>query len=233
MAIAGVCAVIPIVLTAIGSFITKSTGAAAWFVGPAVTVVAAMLAAVVQAHASRTEQTTWRDPSHRTPPAPPRGAPLPVALLAIVLVIGVGGWALATGARFAYGWISGNESGTERLVAPAQGEASGVVLTVTSVTQTRHFTRLEVTARNRGGQSVSLPLFENCVLTSGDGTTIKADNFRSDWSDTLAPGTRQRGVIVFTGHLPDRARRARMSIPHVFALGGGALTVSDIRLRRV
>jgi hypothetical protein len=237
MAIAGICAVIPIVLTAVGAWITKSTGAAAWFVGPAATVVGAMIAAVVQAHGSRTAPAgdgAGADPG--TAPGasvPPRGTPLPIALLAIVVVIGVGGWALATGARFAYGWITGNESGTERLVTPARGEASGVLLTVTGVSHTRHFTRVKVTARNRGSQSVSLPLFENCVLTSASGTAIKADDFRSDWSTTLAPGTRQTGVIVFTGHMPDRARHASMSFPHVFTLGGGALTVSDIRLRRV
>jgi chitodextrinase len=237
MAIAGLCAVIPIVFTAIGSYVTKSSGAVAWFIGPAATVVGAMIAAVVQAYGSRTAPSPTNPeagPSRATPPsAPARGTPLPVALVAILLVIGVGGWALATGAQFAYGWITGNEPGTERLVAPARGEANGVMLTVTGVSHTRHFTRVEVTARNRGSRSVSLPLFENCVLTSASGKTIKADSFRSDWSATLAPGTRQRGMIVFTGHMPDRARRASMSIPHVFVLGGGALTVSDIRLRRV
>jgi hypothetical protein len=235
MGIAAACAVVSVLVTALGAWLTDSTGAAAWFVGPAATVVGAMLAAVVQAYASRTEPAYPDGPARRRPPTQPvRGTSLPVALVVIVLVIGVGGFAVAAGARFAYGWVTGNEAGTDRLLRPARGTGSGVTLTVTSFSHTRHFTRVGVTARNANAQSAALPLFKNCILTSGGGgRTIEADDFRSDWSGTLAPGVPQSGTIVFKGHMPNRSRRASLTFAQVYVLGGGALTVPGIRLRRV
>lgn len=77
------------------------------------------------------------------------------------------------------------------------------MLTVSQVIHTSDFTRGTVTASNDRPNSIILPLFQNCTLRGAGRTTLQADSFRSDWSETLAPGTHgQRGVVVFPGHLP-------------------------------
>jgi hypothetical protein len=68
------------------------------------------------------------------------------------------------------------------------------------------------------------------VFTGSDGTTLQADPFRSHWSNTLAPGIPQRGVIVFSGHLPPEVLRAALSFTQIFSLGGGSITVRPLDL---
>jgi hypothetical protein len=151
-------------------------------------------------------------------------------LLIAVLVIGVGGLGVTAGIRYAVGYLTGNEPGTSRLAEPATGSAGGLSLTVESVTYTAHFTRVGVAALNQTGTTVSLPLFGYCVLSGSDGTTLQADPFRSHWSDTLAPGILQRGVIVFGGHLPAPVLQAALSFTQIFGPGGGSITVHHITL---
>jgi len=89
------------------------------------------------------------------------------------------------------------------------------------------------TGRRGGGRdagTVSLPLYGYCVFTGSDGTTLQADPFRSHWSNTLAPGFPQRGVIVFSGHLPPEVLRAAVSFTQIFGPGGGSITVRPINL---
>lgn len=173
-------------------------------------------------------------------PAPVRhGAPQQrrrwwAAALAILIVLvscGGGGVAITAGVRYAVGYVTGNESGPDVLVRPVSGRAGGLTLTVEKVQYTDHFTRVTVVARNGGRESVGLPLFDNCVFAGADGTTLQADPFRSRWSETLAPGGTQRGIITFPGKLPDRVGEASLSFSQVFALGGGAATVPGIVLR--
>ena len=120
--------------------------------------------------------------------------------------------------------------GGNAFIEPAAG---GLTLTVESVTYTAHFTQVGVAARNQAGTSLSLPLYENCVFTGSDGTTLQADPFRSRWSETLAPGSFQSGTIIFPGHLPDSVLQASLSFPQIFALGGGSITVRPINLTAV
>jgi hypothetical protein len=134
--------------------------------------------------------------------------------------------------RFAVGYVTGNESGPDRLVQPVTGRAQGLALTVENVWHTRHFTRVRVATRNRSDTSLSLPLFGNAVFIGEDGTSLQPDAFRSDWPDQFAPGALQRGTITFKGHIPDGVRAARLNFAHIFGPGGGAsITVADIGLR--
>ena len=231
--IAGLCALIPLAGNVAASFLTEWTGERSWLVVPVVGVAVAMATALVQAYSSAPEPSP-QPPSPDWPYESParRGTSLPIALLVAVLVIGVGGLGLTLGARYVVGYVTGNEPGTERLRQPATGTSGGLTLTVNSVEQTAHFTRVRLVARNENSSAVSLPLFGNCVFQGGDGTTLEADSFRSRWSITLASGSLQRGTIIFKDHLPDRVRRARLSFAEIFGPSGGSISVTDLRLRR-
>ena len=230
--IAAVCAIIPLAGNVVASFLTTWTGLATWLAVPAIGVVVAMITALIQAYGSapRAEPARSRTRPHTPYQARPRRS-LPVALISVVLVIGLGGLAVTTGIRYAVGYATGNEPGTNRLVRAASVRTKGLALTVQSVTYTAHFTRVEVAARNYKATSVSLPLYDNCVLTSGEGTTLEADPFRSHWSDELVPGSLQRGVVVFDGRLAESERKASLSFAQIYDLDGGSITVRDLRLR--
>lgn len=241
--IAATCAIIPLIGNVVASFVTTWTGVGSWLVVPAVGVGVAMLTALIQAYGSASDDErphphpqAGRYPPYRPyPPSPVRrrGLSLPVALLTAVLVIGVGGLAASVGVRYAVGYVTGNESGTSRLVQPASASAGGLTLTVESVTYTAHFTQVGLAASNQTGSMLSLPLYQNCLFTGSDGTALQADPFRSRWSESLAPGSFQRGVIIFPGHLPDSVLQAALSFPQIFALGGGSITVHSITLTQV
>jgi hypothetical protein len=219
---------IPLAVNAVASFVTDWTGVGVWLISPIAGAVAAVLVALTQKASEA--------------PPPPRGRPdlgnrysrptvTGAGLLTVLLVVGVVGVGLALGVRFAVGWFSGDESGEEVLVERVEGASGGVTAAVESVEHTSHFTRVEIVVTNNGAASVSLPLFGYCVLVGDDGTTLEPDSFKSDWSDTIPPGGRQRGTVVFPGHLPDGVTSASLSFTTVFGPGGGdALTVSNIRL---
>jgi hypothetical protein len=239
--VAGLCALVPLIGNVVATSLKGWTGGATWLVVPVVGVGVAMATALIQAYGSAPAPT----PPAPDPSLPPseydyrrygrqqeRGTPLALALVIGLLVLGVGGFALTQGVRFAVGYITGNEPGTDRLVRPVSGSADGLELTVENVWHTRHFTRVEAAARNSSGTSVSLPLFGFCVFSGQDGTTLRADPSRSDWSNDIPPGAFQRGTIVFNGHIPDAVRLARLSFSQIFGRpGGGAITVDNIRLR--
>jgi hypothetical protein len=240
--IAGVCALIPLIGNVAASFLTVWTGGGTWLVVPIVGVGVAMLTALIQAYGSAPATAPESGP-HTGPQPPPdayrpygrvekRGTPLALAIVIGLVVLGAGGWGLTVGVRYAVGYITGNETGPDRLVRPASGSEAGLTLTVENVWHTRHFTRIRMAARNSGGTSVSLPLFGNCLFRGQDGTTLQADPFRSRWSDSIPPGALQRGTITFKGHIPDSVRQASLSFAHIFGtFFGGAITVNDIRLR--
>ncbi len=251
--IAAACAIIPLIGNVVASFLTNWTGTATWLAGPAVGVVVAMLTALIQAYGAASDQErrphATSHPTARTPyPAPranypahwppqpparvkPRGIRLPVALVTALLVIGVGGLAVTEGIRYAVGYVTGNEPGTDHLVQPASASSRGLIVTVEGVTYTAHFTRVSVAAHNESQETLALPVFGYCVFTGSDGTTFGADPFRSHWSETLPPGALQRGVIVFKGHLGPFIRLASFSFTQIFRISQGSITVRHIQLR--
>jgi hypothetical protein len=225
------------------SFLTDWTGVESWLVAPAVGLLVALATALIEAYGLK-ERTPTGIPPHPVPGDPPyglqrRGTPLGIAIIGVVLLVGVGGLFLAQGLRYAVGYITGNEPGVDRMVgSPQSGSVDGLKLTVESVEYTSHFTRIGVVATNESDSSAQLPLFQNCIFQGLDGTTLRADAFRSKWSEELPPGSRQSGTLVFTGHLPDSVRRAMLSFSTIFGpfiLESGAdssIQVRNIRLGR-
>ena len=102
---------------------------------------------------------------------------------------------------------------------PVTVNSVGVRTTVESVEQTRDFTRVHIVVQNNLGNTITLPLFSNATLSDAAGTTLEADQFRSTWSQTIAPGQTRRGTIVFGGHLPNAETTAALSFATVFKQG--------------
>jgi hypothetical protein len=183
----------------------------------------------------------WPAPPSGAPGAPAPGLPAPrrrggrVPLLAaalLLLVLCGGGAAAATyGSKFLGGWLTGDEKGTNILAGPATGEAGPLKLTVDRAEQTRNFTRVHLAGTNSGDQSAKL-VIGFVQLTGDDGTTLKADPFRSDWPEDVTPGRAGvAGWLVFKDHLPPGTTSASLTFTTIFGPGGGEISVSDIPLQ--
>jgi hypothetical protein len=250
----GLTAAVGLMGNALAAFLTEWTGSFGWFAAPGVGVLVAAVMALVQAYGKAHVEDQFPDarapapaPGQPYPPyqpyhpqpgarttAPTKGTPLLAALAITLVVIGVGGFALAWGARFAIGWITGDEDGVDRLTRAVSVEDKGVVVRVETFEETRHFTKLQVGVTNNLDASVTLYLFGNALVTGADGSTLQADAFRSDWPDTVPPGSFQGGEITFKGHLPDGVRRAALRFSHVGAMGfegPSSLKVEGLRLK--
>lgn len=202
-----------------------------WAVPPVIAVLVAVAKAFLDLVGQERPAPPRSDHGAGAPPGH-RGTPALAAILVVLVVVGVGGFAVTAGVRYAVGYVTGKESGEDRLVQPATGCSGGLALTVEHVVYTRHFTRVDLAIRNTGEATVNLPLFGFCIFTGDDGTTLQADSFRSQWSTTVPPGALQRGTVTFGGKLPDGVSEASLSFTTVFGVGGGdALTVRNIELR--
>jgi hypothetical protein len=253
--VAGLINVLGLAANSATSFATdQANGALRWVLPPAIALTLALLTAVVQAvgaaptepepqpgrsngplpsYAPPPRRPTYRPPASYPQPLSTRPArrSVPVAILVVLLVCGMGALTITVGVRYVVGYLTGNESGDDRLIQPAAARAGSLTLLVDKIEYTSHFTRVDLVARNSGRSQVSLPLFGNCVFSGDDGTTLPADDFRSRWSTTVPPGGVQRGTVTFGGLLPDTVRRASLSFSTVFSADGGSITVRNIRLR--
>jgi hypothetical protein len=231
LVMAGVLQVIGLAGNAAITFVgDRGTGVVRWIAVPVLTVLLAMVTALVQALGQRGSAPAGT--SAETPRRQSRGrTPVAVAVLVVLILVGGAGIGIAAGAQYAVAWATGKEKGPDRLAAPVS-KGGSIAVTVQHVFHTRHFTRVELVARNNTDTSLTLPLFKNCTLTARDGTTLEADSFRSQWSETLPPGVTQRGTITFDGHLAPTRTTATLSFAIVFGRpGGGALTIPGLRIR--
>jgi hypothetical protein len=213
-----------------------TVGLPAWLLAPSAAIAAGIAQAVFEASTGPPRQ-----PEPAAPPGVPaprrRGIPVMAALVALLLV-GTVGYGVTFGIRYAVGWVTGNEDpvGRDRLASPTPpSDTSGRVrVTVTGVVDTAHFTRVSLTIDNQEEQSATLNLYHNCLLTGG-GVTLQADPFRSDLAETVAPGSTQRGTVLFAGHIPASADQAQFSILNVFVFGrfgaDDSIVIRAIRLR--
>jgi hypothetical protein len=215
-------------------FAGRALSGVAWLLSPAAAVLAGILSTVIEAATGPAAPTADET---RQPPARGRGVPAAAAALAVLLVIGVGGYGATVGVRYAVGWVTGNEQqvGRERLASPAPSASSGrVTATVTSVVDTAHYTRVRLTVTNGERQPATLTLFHNCVLTGG-GVTLQADGFKSDWTQEVPPDSTQQGTVTFSVHLPDSSVTAQLSFLNVFVFGrfgvDDTLVIRPVRLR--
>ena len=231
--------VLGLVGNSLTSFLTELTPTWTWFITPVVGLLVALAIEMLgyyrkgQAAAKRPPagQDGDRSSGQGTMPGPRR--PLAATVLLTLLLLGGGGWLVTAGASFAVGYVSGNESGVQRLESPVVAEAQGVRVTILGVQSTAHFTRVEILVNNGTTSSITLPLFQNAMLTGPDGTTFDADSFRSDWQPRIPPGGQRKGTLNFENQLPDGATTVSLSFATVFAQGFDApdsITVPDIRL---
>lgn len=159
--------------------------------------------------------------------------PLAVAVLALLVICGGGATAVALGVRYVGAYITGDQPGHDVLVAPRSATAGPLTITVRRVLATANFTRVEMTAANRGRDPLTLPVFHACQLTTQDGTTLQGDPFRSDWPETVPPGGTVRGTVTFGGHPPAGATSASLSFTEIFGSVNAprSITVDSIGLR--
>lgn len=170
-----------------------------------------------------------------------------IGIVAVVLVLGLGGIALASAANFIAvpirdvisGGAGTNPTGNtpagpavERLSGERTAEESGLSLTVTSVKESEGVTRVEISVSNNLSTVVTLPVFANCQLSTADGQALEADPFQSNWGDSVPASQRRQGVIAFKGQLPNGGASATFSFIRVY--GGpsvpDSLTVPDLIL---
>jgi hypothetical protein len=172
------------------------------------------------------------------PAAPPkrrpsRRVPVVVGLLVLLLVCGGGVSAVTFGAQYLGGWVTGNEEGFDVLDQEATARSGDLTLTVLRVKITGHYTRVEMSARNDGSRSITLPVFENCLLNSPSlRSTLKGDSFRSDWTETIPPGQTVQGTVNFD-RLPDDTTTISISFATIYGPldGNTAITIADIPIR--
>ena len=219
-------------------FATDWTGIGPWLAAPLLGMVAALVDVGKQAAtrepepAARTATSAPAAPASGaggTPPGPAfptgqvsrpkRRVPVLVAVVVTVLLIGGGGVAIAYGVATATAFITGNQTGPDRLTAEVTVEDQGVSTTVHRVVHTQDFTRVELTVVNGLANTITLPVFGNATLASADGTTLGGDAFRSSWTPTIAPGQPRFGTLVFPGHLDPAGTTATLSFATVFEQG--------------
>jgi hypothetical protein len=220
------------------SLAIDSNGLGRWLIVPAVGAGAAAIAVLLagpEPELTPIEQAIVGVAPRRAwslPPLPSMS--LASALAVSLIVVGGGGLAATMVARYGMAWVTGNEHGPNRLVSPVSSSVGGLTLTVRRIEQTPHFTRVTVTITNRSPAQVSLPIDGgNCELIAGDGTASQAQAFRSEWQESLEQGTVRTGVVVFGGHLPSDAKRARIAFGHLFGSSGAAaesIVVANLRL---
>ena len=217
---------------------TDWTGIGPWLAAPLLGMVAALVDVGKQAatrEPAPSARTTTSAPGASasgavgTPPAPAaptgpvprpkRRVPVLVAVVVTVLLIGGGGVAIAYGVATATAFITGNQTGTPRLMTEVTFEDLGVSTTVHSVEHTQDFTRVELTVVNGLANTITLPVFGNATLSSGDGTTLGGDPFRSSWNQTIPPGQPRSGTLVFPGHLDPAGTIATLSFATVYEQG--------------
>jgi hypothetical protein len=168
------------------------------------------------------------------PPLPPvrrrSGSRLVAAVVALaitaVTVVAV------SGVRYAVGYVTGKESGQDRLEEPVSVTDGPVTLTVDRVEVTRHTTRVGLAVTNRGTDSLRIPVFGNTSFVA-NGVGAKGSSFASEWADDVPPGQTVRGVVVFRTRPPAAAVEAAFSFNTIFGSLGAPrqVGVSGLRLR--
>ena len=166
----------------------------------------------------------------------PRGRPqkrtVSVATVLVVLLLITGLTAgVAYGGWYATEWAFANESGQQVLVQPVSQTAGPLTVTVRGVEVTKHFTMVELTAVNSGGQPMSLPLYRNCQLNAG-GNTMSTWLLGNDWNESVPPNDSSVGRIAFHGNPAEGTTTASLSFAVVFGVfEPTSITVAGIELR--
>lgn len=163
---------------------------------------------------------------------------LAAALVIILLMCGAGG----LGITYAAQWVAGKVAerfdditgeskanpGVERLAAPASASSGSITITVNSVQVNDKATVIDLTARNAGGESITLTR-GFCQLMVPDRTTLETDKFVGTWgSGDVAAGGQRRGTIIFDGRLDQDTKEVTLAFTQIF--GGGFGGPRDIKV---
>jgi hypothetical protein len=174
-------------------------------------------------------------------PAPPKGqrrVPWVVALVVILVLCGVGGFAVTWGVQWANGQAiciadPKHYQGVERLAGPAAAASGQLRLEVTGVMVSKCGTVLTLHAVNSGDVPLVLPVFGNTSLTVPGRTSLGGDPRTSDWNETVPARGEMTGVLVFKS-IPGTTSRVRLSFNTVFGRLQGPSGISvDIPLATV
>ncbi|MFB9356685.1 hypothetical protein [Actinoplanes nipponensis] len=166
---------------------------------------------------------------HAPPPRPrSSGSGRAVIAVVVVTVLIVSIFAV----RFAFGLITGRETGVDRLVEPVSATNHALTLTVDRVEVTAHFTRVSMSASNGGGDALTLPIYSNCQMTV-DRTTTSASTIASQWPQNVPPESTISGVVVFRFVIPGDATKASLAFSTIFGSLStrGSIVVRNIPLR--
>ncbi|WP_344024108.1 hypothetical protein, partial [Kribbella jejuensis] len=205
-----------LVVNLVATFFSDGPGGVLrWLVPPGIALVVGMVVALLDAAAPKYRRPGRFDVS------------VVIAIAAVLGGIGVGGFALTAGTEYVAGYLTGNESGADRLVKPVAKPGSAATITVENVTYTSHFTRIEVLVANNSKQAFTIPI-DGTTFTAADGTALRADTGKSSWPNRIPAGGSKHGTITFKGHLPDSADQAVLT----FKSGNTTFTVSGILLTR-
>lgn len=223
----------------VGMVVSDWTGWVGWLAVPAVSASVAVLGAIASSYLEQrlVDPVTHQpipDPAHPVPGTGFSGWSVRFVLIALVVGGGILGLVLTVGIRYVTGWVTGDEPGVDRLAETVTVDDRGLSVSVTAFEETRHYTRVLVQVSNGVGNPITVPLFENVSLVGGDGTPLKVDHWRSDWNQSINPGVRHKGALVFGGHLPDGVPRATLEFHTIFEQGfdgPDSITVPDIGLR--
>jgi hypothetical protein len=170
----------------------------------------------------------------QAPPKPPKSQRRVPWIIAIVLVLGlcgVGGFALTWGAQWANGqaickFDPKHYPGTDRLAGgPAQAVSDQLGLEVTRVVVSKCGTIFTVHAVNAGDTPLQLPIYGNTSLTVPGRTSPGGDPFTSDWTGLVPAGGEMTGILVFKTVPPD-ATQVTLSFATVFGRLGGPRGIS-------
>lgn len=244
--------VIALVIAGASWLVGRQYGVAVWSVGVVVAVVVALVLACLDAFAARRAPapSTGSGPGWGGAPYGPSpgwgrsrlpdggGTSLAVAGAVLLLVAGVGGYALTLGFRSAFTRVAGLtqvgppvQTGTEVLDAAGTATSGPLTLTVESVQRTRDYTRVELVARNRGPSALSMPVLRNCLLTAPGVPALEADP-RSPWTGTVPGNGELRGVVYFPGRPASSAGTVSLTFTTVFgSLDARGVTVANLAVR--
>ena len=110
----------------------------------------------------------------------------------------------AAAGRYAMDWLTGHESGQDRLARDAH-HVLGIDVTVTLV-QAYRTSPASPSASNEVGSTITLPSTRQRRAGDGDGTRCHA-KLVSGVDQSIAVGQTEHGIITFMSHLPSSASR--------------------------